>query len=168
LAYAQAQYDRAAELLKAGRRSFEEAGDGGEGLAWVLSHGGRVARARGATLEALNQFCESLALFHKLGELWGVAECFDLLAGCLCDLRQFEGTVQLIGSAASLRAQLAISPPGGDRAQRELDQTATRNALGAARFDAIRAQWERAPLDQAIVNAVTLVSCSSGEPPSAQ
>src|SRR5438128_3699375 len=100
----------------------------------VLSHSGCAARASGGPREALHRFGEGLLLFHRLGAIWGVAECLDGLAGSLCDLHQFETAAQLMGSTAALRAARGLQLPGRYLARQEQDVTAARKALGAARF----------------------------------
>jgi non-specific serine/threonine protein kinase len=156
LAYKQGQYGIAAQWLDARFCRFYDLGDRGEGIAWVLGHTGRAARARGAASDALNWLRKSLVLYHNLGDPWAATECLVDIAGALCDLGQFEPAARLIGSAVGQRDKLGFRPPRRDTARQQLVWNAARDALGIARFNSIRAKGELAALDDAISEALTV------------
>jgi tetratricopeptide (TPR) repeat protein len=160
LAYEQGKHELATEWLEASRRGYEELDDRAN-LAIVLGHMGRAARARRARSQALQCFGDSLTLHQRLGQIWGVAECLADVAGVLGDLGQFEPTARLMGSAAALRKRLGFQPASRDAARQGQDMRAARATLGATQFDSMKATGERSALDEAIADALNLVSSNA-------
>jgi hypothetical protein len=162
LAGEQGQHERATRLLAASYRTFEEL-DYSEGMARALASLAWVARARGAAPLAKQQFAQSLALFQKLGAMWGIAECLVGLTRLAADGRQFEVAARLFGSVAMLREthsirladdQVAERAAGTRAATLEQELEAVRAALGTPRFDALWQAGRGLTVDDAVMMAL--------------
>jgi non-specific serine/threonine protein kinase len=124
-------------------------------MAWAISNGGVAARARGDLREADKLFRESLTIHGDLGELWGVAECLEGVAGVAVDAGQFERAAQLFGSAAAVRTAVGyrIAPPRVAKQAQELEKL--RMALGPHRFEAAWRTGRELPVNEAVYVALT-------------
>ena len=159
LAGEQGQHDRATRLLDASYRTYEEF-EHPEGMARALADQAWVARARGNSSRAKQQFRRSLVLFQKLGATWGIADCLVGMARLAKDGAQFDIAARLFGSAAMLPQAHSIrfaddqvvERAAGARARVERDLDAVRAALGTRRFDAL---WQ-VGCELTIDDAVTL------------
>jgi tetratricopeptide (TPR) repeat protein len=156
LEYEQGQHEQATELLEAGRRGYEEAGENA-GLAWTLSHCARAARIGGATSVALQRFGESAQLFQEIGVIWGVADCLEGIAGVQCDLGQFAVAARLMGSATTLRQTIGLPPAPRDQRRLREQVQAARTELGGIRFEALTRAGQVLTMNEAMAEALALL-----------
>jgi predicted ATPase/DNA-binding CsgD family transcriptional regulator len=156
-AYHQGQHDLADEFLEASQKTFIELHDPGY-LACNFTSRGVAARRRGDRSVALECFGESLRGHHRLGQVWGVADGLEGMASVLSDLGRSDSAAELIGSATALRDRHGLQVLSDPAADNDEVANTVRTALGAARFDAIRAKGELLDANEAITHALALVS----------
>jgi predicted ATPase/DNA-binding SARP family transcriptional activator len=154
LAQAEGERERARSLYQEGLAIQRALADGAE-CATVLLNLGRLARCEGDPAMALACFREALALTHERGAKVKVIQCLEGIAGTALALGQAKRAARLLGAAEAVRQATRICRPRLDRAVHELDLRNLRQALGAAAFEALRAEGRQISLDQAVAEALT-------------
>jgi DNA-binding CsgD family transcriptional regulator len=154
----QGQHERAAELLESARRGFEQVGLGDDDvIAALLRDSGRAAGARGALSEALQHYADSLSIFQKLGDVWGIGDCLYGIASALRRLGKFEPGARLMGTVAAIQEQHGLRLGSRLEARQLQAREAARAALGADRFDALMHAGRALAMTDAIAEALNMV-----------
>jgi len=151
VARTQGQYDQARAFYQESERLLRASDEKGD-LARVIHTLGYVAQHEGDTARAEAQFWESLAMFRRLGNRRGIAECLAGLAGL--SGRPGRGGAQwaatLLGAAETLLQAAGGAWWPADRVEVERNRELIRSALDDAAF---AAAWEKGrglTLDQAL------------------
>ncbi len=122
-------------------------------LAAALLESGDLERARGL-------LGESLALAHRLGEVNGIAYCFDTIAGLAVAERDPEEAALFFGAADLARASIGALRPPDQQPLYERWLARTLSQLDAAVYAARYEDGRLLELDQAYQRALELVSSS--------
>jgi tetratricopeptide (TPR) repeat protein len=120
-------------------------------LAAALLESGDLERARGL-------LGESLALAHRLGEVNGIAYCFDTIAGLAVAERDPEEAALFFGAADLARASIGALRPPDQQPLYERWLARTLSQLDAAMYAARYEDGRLLELDQAYQRALELVS----------
>jgi hypothetical protein len=123
------------------------------GLGITLGDLGDVVRALGDGSAARRLYEESLAVWQKLGDERGTAQCFEGFATLDGDGSAFERAVRLLAAAAEIRD--AVGEPPSPNRQEQLDRLleAARSALGHHEYSAAWVRGRAMTLEQAVVYA---------------
>ena len=111
-------------------------------LAVALCLGGEVAAARSALLEAMTTF-------RRLEDPDGAVEALEAAAGVAVVDAAWVGAARLVGAADGVRRHLDLPDAAVNRAYLDDWTVRTRAALGAAAYDAARAEGAAMTLEQA-------------------
>ncbi len=119
-----------------------------------LTHSlGYVAQHQGDLEQAATLFHESLALFRKLGNQRGIAECLAGLAGLAAEQGHGRWAACLLGAAEALLGASGAAWWPADRVEYERNLATIRAALTEKAFAAAWAEGQAMTLKQAIVYA---------------
>jgi predicted ATPase/DNA-binding CsgD family transcriptional regulator len=115
-----------------------------------------VARLQGDFAEALALYQESLARWWRLRERFQVAGCLGGVGLIGLAAGQFEPAVRLLAAEAALEDAMGLMRSADQRAARERDISAAREAMGEAAFAVTWAAGRALPLEQAIAEAMAV------------
>ncbi|MGH7471031.1 MAG: hypothetical protein ACRENP_24035 [Longimicrobiales bacterium] len=135
-ACARADYDLAYQSFDVGVR-IGRAMNNVPSTAHPLSALGRMLVQRnqlGDATIAVTMLTEALELHRSSEDRWGIAGCFEGLAGAALALGEPARTVRLLGAAHALRESISAPLPPAERIDLEGKQEAARSALGEAAF----------------------------------
>jgi len=148
----QGNYQEAYGYYKESEAYLRATGDKGD-LARLIHTLGYIAGHEGDDVLAEAQFRESLALFRRLGNKRGMAECMAGLAG----LKARQGNAEW-GAIMLSAAESVLKSTGGawwpaDRVEVERNREMIQSALGADEFAKAQKTGEAMNMDQAIAFA---------------
>jgi tetratricopeptide (TPR) repeat protein len=123
----------------------------------VLHNMGYVLLAQGQLQRAAAFFAEGLTLQQETGDQHGIAECLVGLAAVAANRQQSERAARLFGAAEALRAVTYGPIWPAEQAEYERHRAAACVQLDEAAWEAAWAAGRSMPLDQAIVEAKTIV-----------
>ena len=143
--------------------SLEEGGDTELGLRlagaihvfWVY-RGHLAALGQGDHARATALFAEALALFRKLGDPLGIAECLEGLAGVAGARGEGERAARLYGAADSLRESIGAPLPSGNHPRYE-------RHLAASRSQLYETAWKKAWAEGQVMTPGEAVAYALGE-----
>ena len=144
-AEAAAQYRESLELIG-------EAGPPGW-RAQYLHNLGRVTHRQGDDRRARELFAEALGVYHRLGDLRGMADCVADLAGLDAD-RQPQRMARLVGSATAAVEAMGAQLDAGNQAAHAQSLARARSQLDDTAWAAAWAHGRSLPLEQAIAEAL--------------
>jgi tetratricopeptide (TPR) repeat protein len=127
------------------------------GIPAVLHNMGYVLLAQGQIQRAAAFFVESLTLQQENGDQHGIAECLAGLAAVAAVRQQPECAARLFAAAKALHAVTDGPIWPAEQAEYERHRAAACVQLDAAAWEAAWAAGHAMPLDQAIVEAKTIV-----------
>ena len=154
VARVQGQYDLAWKYYEECEALLRDTRDTGDVARFVHSLG-YIAQHEGDYALAESQFRKSLAMFRRLGNRRGMAECIAGLAG----LKARQGNAEW-GAIMLSAAEAVLKVTGGkwwpaDRVEVEANQEIIRSALSEAELTAAQKKGKAMTLEQAINFAVT-------------
>jgi predicted ATPase/DNA-binding SARP family transcriptional activator len=147
-ARARGDYDLAYQSFDVGVRIGRELNNN-PSTAHPLNALGRLLVQRnqpGDATIAVTMLTEALELHRGIDDRWGMAWCFEGLAGAALALGQPERTAKLLGIASALRESISATLPPTERADLARTRTAARTALGEAAFNAAWSAGTQLPL----------------------
>jgi predicted ATPase/transcriptional regulator with XRE-family HTH domain len=124
------------------------------GAAAALCSLGNAALQEGALGEAVAYYKESLMLSRRLGLKAETVQALDGLAAVACDAGQTDSAVRLAGAADALRELIGAVVPPVERAARQRNLAALREALGDDTFTAAWSAARRLTPEQAAATAL--------------
>jgi len=155
IAYLRAEYDYAQTLLEECCILFEQM-QTPNAVAETQLELGRVARARGDRLAAVQQLMASLQGYREYwGNQWQFASCLEELAGLAATMQLPVRAARLFGAAEALRESVCVPLPRVHRADYERDVAAARTQLDEATFAVAWAAGQAMTLEQAIAYALS-------------
>jgi DNA-binding CsgD family transcriptional regulator len=120
----------------------------------LLHNLGYLALRRDDTRRSLRLFRESLAMFRDQGDLRGVADCLDGLAGVQVAMKQPERAAQLLGAAEALRGSAGGSIWPANVVDRERILTQVRGSLEQSKLASAWADGRLLRPEQAVAEAL--------------
>jgi len=147
----QADYEQALTLFSESLSQFQEQGVGFENnYVTVLINMGYVSYHQGHHVRAMDLFEESLSLSQKLGEEQNSALCLIGIAGILASKQKAEKAVCLISVAQTVFDRMDTQLDPSDQAEYEYSLALSRNQIDITAFEAVWAQGQKLPLDEAL------------------
>jgi predicted ATPase/class 3 adenylate cyclase len=124
---------------------------------------GALALLDGRAADALPLLAEGVRLLHELGERYGTLYCLPLLAESLSAVGSHEAGARLVGATQTLleTIELALWSEGVRRLEGTI--ASLRDALGDARFEAVRIEGAALSFDDAIDYALAEAGAFAGE-----
>lgn len=144
--------DRAAKMFEEGPSLMRELEDDRQTAIGLLNLG-NVRRQQGNGIGAVASIRESLSLFHRNGDRYGLAGAMDVAAGLLTALGRAELGARVFAAAANLRKTIGAARDRSAQTAFDIDMTATRGALDDSGFEAAWKAGARMTLDQAVTEA---------------
>ncbi len=154
LAYDAGDLTRARGLSEESLTLRQEIGDTW-GIANSLCTLADIDRATHAPMQAMTKYRESITLYRRVGTLTGVAECLERIAYLQGEQEVWSAAAHVLGAATALRDAIKAPILPIDRAAYDDALDATRDALGAAAFDAAWKIGHALSSDDAIAVALT-------------
>jgi tetratricopeptide (TPR) repeat protein len=152
VARTQGKYDLARKYYEECERLLSDTGDKGD-MARFVHTLGYIAQHEGDYARAESQFRESLAMFRRLGNRRGMAECMAGLAGLRARQGQAEwGAVMLSAAESALKVTGGAWWPA-DRVEVEANQELIRAALSEADLEVAQKKGRAMTLEQALAFA---------------
>lgn len=140
VAFAQQDYAKAKPYFDGSLALADQLGDQSR-RASVLHWLGCIDLALGDVNAARARQKESLTIFHELGDRWGLSHPFAGFASLAASEGQFERAVQLWAVADTLRQAIGSPIPPIERARRDQELEAARQAIGGE--DAFNTAWTK-------------------------
>jgi predicted ATPase len=156
VAQGRGELERAATLLEQALVLWRELGDK-RNAANSLQSLGRVVQQRGDVIQGVALFKEALALSQEAGDRLRVASLLEGLAGTAL-VSMPERASQLLGAAEAMREALGVPVPESERKEHNRSVAAARTALGETAFAAAWAAGRALPEEEAVNEALALVS----------
>ena len=153
VARAQGLYDEARGYYIESERILREIGDTGD-LARLVHTLGYINQHEGHLTQATERFLESLAMFQKVGNQRGIAECLAGLSGLLAQQGRPEEGVQLLAAAAATQDITGAAWWPADRVEIERNANAMRAALDDASFVRAQEAGRKMTMDEAVAFAL--------------
>jgi hypothetical protein len=124
---------------------------------------GALALLDGRAADALPLLAEGVRVLHELGERYGTLYCLPLLAESLSAVGSHEAGARLVGATETLleTIELALWSEGVRRLEGTI--ASLRDALGDARFEAVRIEGAALSFDDAIDYALAEAGAFAGE-----
>ena len=122
------EYDQAQSYYQQSETLLREMGDKGE-LARLVHNLGYITLHQGDLDGAELQFRESLAMFIKLNNQRGIAECLSAIAGLWVENGEIQTGAQLLGAATNLLDQTGGSWWPADRVEIERIHNLLKNEM---------------------------------------
>ncbi len=145
--------DEGTERMEQGLALFTEAGDPWY-VAMMLNFLGRVERRRGHHHRTRILLEESVTVYRRLGNTWGLALCLDAFA-CLAEAQaQPERAARLLGAEAAMREAVGVPIYPTIKPEHERCVDAARKTLGEDRFSAAWSAGRSMSLDESIAYAL--------------
>lgn len=145
--------NRAADMFEEGTRLMRELEDDRQTAIGLLNLG-YVRRQQGDAIGATASIGESLELFHRNGDRYGLAGAMDVAAGLLTALGKADLATHVFAAAGSLREMIGAARDRPAQTAFEIDMMATRNALDHITFEAAWNAGQTMSLDQIVTEAV--------------
>ena len=130
---------------------------------WLESYCSRHAML-GETQEALRLVRESLALYHGIGEPWGILRCLGQLAALAYAEDASERALRLYASAALLADRHGIVVHAQDEPVRQHNLAELRKLFGQKRFEELWAEQLAVPIEQVIDSVLAEVEGQQPKP----
>lgn len=143
----QGEYDQARIYYEQSEELLREMGDKGE-LARLVHNLGYIALHKGDLVQARILFRDSLAMFLKLSNQRGIAECLAAMAGLWAEEGEFEASAQLLGAASALLGQTGGSWWPADRVEYERNLLKIKDGLARDVFEATWKAGQGMTLDE--------------------
>ncbi|HEV2066275.1 MAG TPA: tetratricopeptide repeat protein [Thermomicrobiales bacterium] len=152
--------NRAAEMFEQGTDLMRELEDERQTAIGLLNLG-YVRRQQADGFGAAALIHESLSLFHRNGDRYGLAGAMDVAAGLLTALARPELGARVFAAAANLRATIGAARDRSAQAAFDVDMAATRSALDDSSFEAAWNAGATMALDPAVTEAVAALNATA-------
>jgi predicted ATPase/class 3 adenylate cyclase len=126
------------------------------GVAISLHNLGHVARHAGDYAGASELFKESLAIRLRLGHKLGVANCLAGLGGVAAGQNRCDLGAKLLGATKALLRSIGAELDPVDRLEFGRTESAVKDALPSAAFEAALLEGSTMPLERAVENALSV------------
>jgi tetratricopeptide (TPR) repeat protein len=149
VARAQGQYEVAREYYESSEGLLRDLGETGD-LARLVHTLGYIAQHEGQGERAEALFRESLAMFQRVGNQRGIAECLAGLAGLFAEQGSVEKAAQLMSAASAIQDEAGAAWWPADRVEVERNLVLIKGALAEPAFEAAWTAGKSMTIDRAI------------------
>ncbi len=162
VAYGEEDLDQAASQLE-DARILHHKGNDRRGVASSLIASALVAREHGDVARSAAMYRESLTLWEELGIQEGLAAWLAGVATLAVARDRLVQAARLFGAAARLAEQVGVTFHLPERAAYDRAQFTIRGEIGETRFQTAHAEGRELTQDQAVAEALTLLSAWDAE-----